>query len=84
MFNVIIHLSPHDWHECDYEVEVNDMTKAYVSAIREVKRKLNMVAVDFIPLCGGQYIIWAQGVCQGYMKIKEVDEPPTDTNRDSE
>jgi len=84
MFDIKIRLAYQNWGEYAYGIDRSDMALAYVSAIRTVKAKLLMDTVDFIALGSGEYIIWADGKCQGYMSIKKIDPEPEAEGTDEE
>lgn len=71
MFQIDLRLTIGNWKAEGYQLEVDNVVLAYISAIRTVKRRLDIVAVDFLPLGNQQYVIWADGKCQGFLAISE-------------
>ena len=82
MFTVKIRLVVDDWHKHSFHTDNTNEVLAYVTTIRKLKEYTYIKTLDFIPLGNGEYIIWGQGKCQGYMAIKEVG--PETSEPDSE
>lgn len=71
MYKLEFKLGCEAWRCHAVEIERHEIAFAYMTAIRLVKVALNMQELDFIPAGHGQYIVWGQGRCQGYMELKE-------------
>lgn len=71
MYKLEFKLGRESWRCHAVEIERHEIAFAYMTAIRLVKIALNMQELDFIPVGHGQYIVWGQGRCQGYMELKE-------------
>jgi hypothetical protein len=74
MYNLRYLVVREGWEPHDIEVDQDNIVLVYTYAIRLVKEAANIIALDFIPLGDGEYLIWGQGKCQGYMSIKEVGQ----------
>lgn len=72
MFKIKIRLGVDGWHSHDFDMEEDELALAYTVTIQKVKHIVQIQALDFIPLGDGEYIVWGNGICQGYMAIKEV------------
>ena len=83
MFEIDIRLLLNDGQQTGFTTERCNMSLAYMSAIQNVKHQLQTNTIDFVPIEGGEYLIWAYGKCQGTMAVKEVD-PETEAQDSKE
>ena len=72
MFEINIQFKHDGWAKRPWTVAPATMCEAVVLAIGGLDVAMNDMPYQLLPVGVGEFIIWAQGQCRGFMSIKEV------------
>ncbi len=72
MYNIHISLVRNNWVGIDVQSEAKTTVKAFMDAVRLVRRLLYSTKVEFLPINQTEFVIWLQGKCKGYLSVKPV------------
>jgi len=71
MYSIYYSLSDSDWQGVEFTTNVNTQVKAFMVAVKEMRRVLATKAVEFLIVDEMEFVVWAYGTCKGFLRITE-------------
>lgn len=84
MYTIDIRLKADDWQINTFATKAEDMLTVCLIAFAEVKRRVKMENVEFLPVGNLEYVIWAEKACQGFLAIIDNGTLPLSEDLDVE
>ena len=72
MYNIYYNIDVGEGEGIQFVADVNTSVKAFMVAVKEMRRVLSTQAVEFLCIGEMEFVLWAYGKCAGYLSIKEV------------
>jgi len=72
MYKIYYSLASTEWQGVEFESDASTPVKAFMCAVREVRRVLATMEVEFLPVDEMEFVIWAFGKCKGFLAITEL------------
>jgi len=72
MYNIYYNLEEYGSSGHTIQSSATTVVKAFMDAIREMRRVLTTTKVELLPVNETEFVIWAFGLPQGYLSIKPV------------
>ncbi len=72
MYNIYYNLEDYGSPGHTIESSATTVVKAFMDAIREIRRVLTTTKVELLPVSETEFVIWAYDFPQGYLSIKQV------------
>ena len=71
MYNIYYSLADSEWEGHDLKTDAHTSVRAFMDAVREIRRLLNTMDVEFLPVGDMEFVLWLDGACKGYLSITE-------------
>ncbi len=72
MYNIYYNLDDYGTDGYKFESDANTPVKAFMDAVREMRKVLKTRDVELLDLGDMEFAIWTRGNPQGYLSIKQV------------
>jgi len=73
MYNIYYSLADSDWQGYNIESHGDTVIKAFMDAVRAVRKALSTTAIEFLPVGEMEFVIWSQGKCKGFLSVTEQE-----------
>ena len=73
MYNIDFTLADSNWQVYEIEVDTDTMNDALMAAYMEIDKVLQTETFEVIRVSDSEFQIWAFGVFNGYLSIKQVN-----------